>query len=295
MRVRTQAALLVAGSLATSLLSATHAAAYCQTTTSKLQPPSCSFSCVTDGLPLAWPKRDITYYFNDKGFPGLSDPALRQIFQNAFGAWETVDCDGKPVGLNLKAATTTTPLTVGPDDDEPNESVIAFLSTSDWARLSLDSHAFALTSIWFEEATGRIRGADMHFNGGMAPFGVCPDAGCDGSVRLTDLPNVATHEAGHFLGLAHSQDQESTMWCDAQGNETNKRTLSPDDQKGICAAYPAGIAFTDGYFPDVPSKSNADDSSGGCSVRNGAAASGGLGWLSGLFGLACFVRRRRTR
>lgn len=282
----------VLGAVLGSLLNASDAAAYCQTTTSEQQVSSCSPTCVTDGYPLAWPDSDITYVFNEKGFPGLTDGQMRDIFADAFGAWESVDCDGKPVGLNLTAAKGTTTLTVGPENDEPNASVIAHLGPSEWAGLDLDSRAFALTAIWFDANSGRILGADMHFNGGMDPFGVCPDAGCTSSMAMTDLPNVATHEAGHFLGLAHSQDQQSTMWCDAQGNETNKRSLADDDARGLCTVYPAGIAFTDDYFPTPSPGSGGSSSSGGCAAAPITSRPYAFLW-SCMIGLGLLLRRRR--
>ncbi len=279
------------------------ALAYCQTTTSEEQVSSCSPTCVTDGYPLAWPNKEIVYVFNERGFPGLSDRELRGIFADAFGAWSSVDCEGEPVGLKVTAAKGSTALTVGPENQEPNASVISHLSPTDWAGLGLDARAFALTAIWFDANSGRILGADMHFNGGMSAFGVCPKEGCTADQRTTDLPNVATHEAGHFLGLAHSQDPGSTMWCDAQGNETNKRSLEPDDEKGICVVYPTGIAFTDDYFP-TPSGASRDKDRGGCSISTvkppaelatGALARGEL--VTGLMSLAAvaLVLRRRRR
>ncbi len=277
------------GSLLVCAWSSSKVHAYCQTTTSKQQVSSCSPSCITDGFPLAWPKSNITYVFNEKGFPGLSDQAMRGIFADAFGAWESVDCEGEPVGLTLTAASDTTSLTVGPEKQEPNASVIAHLSAAEWSGLGLDANAFALTALWFHDKSGRILGADMHFNGGMAPFGVCPARGCQSGQQVTDLPNVATHEAGHFLGLAHSQDQESTMWCDARGDETNKRTLSPDDSTGLCATYPPDLAFTEGYFPvPGPTSRHGND---GCSIQTPRPWAWSVSW--GALSLCAFALWRR--
>ncbi|GKV48712.1 hypothetical protein SLEP1_g55516 [Rubroshorea leprosula] len=51
-----------------------------------------------------------------------------------------------------------------------------------------------------------------------------------------DLESVAVHEIGHLLGLAHSQDQNATMYRSiARG--TIKRDLAKDDIDGIRALY----------------------------------------------------------
>lgn len=283
---------LVASAFACALGSS-KAAAYCQTTTSPKQAKSCSEECITEGFPLAWPNADITYFFNERGFPGLEDAELRRIFEDAFGAWEDVTCDGKPVGLNLSAARGTTSLTVGPKEGpnkEPNESVISHLTAAEWAALDNDENAFALTAIWFDRNSGRILGADMHFNGRMDPFGVCPTAGCSLNQHLTDLPNVATHEAGHFLGLAHSQTGDATMLCDAEARETNKRTLASDDEKGLCKVYPPGLAFTIDYFPTPPVKRTSSKT---CSVSHGPSSWSSLLAAAGCVTFGLLLRRRK--
>jgi hypothetical protein len=179
----------------------------------------------------------------------------------------------------------------------------------------------ALTSVLYEPGTGRMLSSDVEVNAwdgtvtdlpstqGQLPahgwyFTCYPDPtsmpathctryGDDGCSYI-DLQNTVTHEAGHFLGLAHPcttdpsaatakiplcsasvPDPEvaftaRTMAPTTSPGETSKRRLSADDVDGICAIYPAA--------------------SGGCAC--GAAS--GAGALS-LLALALALRPRRPR
>jgi hypothetical protein len=209
------------------------AAAYCRSTTENPL-EGCPQACQHDGMPLYWPKRELSYVLNARALPGLPTATVREILDAAFGAWEAVRCeDGQPVGLVIEQAPGFTQLEVGPELEEPNDNVIVHIPAQEWTG---EPHAFAITEVWFWRKTGKIVGADMMLNGGMDPFGTCPEGGCTEDA-LTDLRNVVTHEAGHFLGLAHSADPEATMWCDAAPGEVDKRTLAADDVAGLCAIY----------------------------------------------------------
>lgn len=48
---------------------------------------------------------------------------------------------------------------------------------------------------------------------------------------------VATHELGHALGLAHSNDKESVMYTDYRGYDLFDVHLNHDDVKGIQSIY----------------------------------------------------------
>ena len=61
----------------------------------------------------------------------------------------------------------------------------------------------------------------------------------DAASTQYDLLSVLTHEAGHFLGMAHAIDNpEATMNPTYQPMTIGFRSLEPDDGLGICAMYP---------------------------------------------------------
>jgi len=266
--------------------------AFCRTTTAESVAMSCPEVCQIGGLPLYWPTRELSYVINERGFPDLQETALRNVLAASFGAWSQVRCDGgASINLSIDQQQGTTPLEVGPRLEEPNDNVVVHLPAIEWDD---DPRAFAITKIWYNKRNGQILGADMQFNGHMDPFGVCPADGCDGE-GMTDLRNVVTHEAGHFLGLAHSDDESSTMWCDAAPGDVDKRDLGLDDVSGLCAIYGPN-AKPD---PDAASAQLQKRTNRSCSAGGGAPAGGGGGAVLllclGLLGRALGRRRAGTQ
>jgi hypothetical protein len=267
------------------------ARAFCRATTAKRQ-ASCFEPCVTEGFPLAWADPSVRYVFNERGFPGLDEASLRAEFDRAFQQWEDVTCDGEPVGLSIHAEPGWTALRPRADRDHYRTNVFGHLSGEEWAESDLDPRAFALTIGRFDPHSGELLGGDMWFNGGMGSFEVCPEMGCE-SPRTVDLPNVVTHEAGHFLGLAHSPVEGATMECSASAEDTDKRTLEQDDRAGLCAIYPPGTAFASSYIGGkwAPLRRSSGRS---CSLRPAERANESWAWLA-VLSVALFYRRALTR
>jgi len=157
----------------------------------------------------------------------------------------------------------------------------------------------ALTTTSFDAATGEIWDSDVEF------YAAGPGGGkilaCSASVTGVDIQSVATHEAGHMLGLDHVCDvnvggpvytraplcpsgQSPVMM--PQVGSVSSRGLAQDDIDGVCTIYPVGKATL--TCPAVQSK-KASAGSGGCDSAGGA----GLLGLAGLLG--AWRRRRRPR
>jgi Matrixin len=112
---------------------------------------------------------------------------------------------------------------------------------------------------------------------------------------------------GHFFGLSHSMAKGASMNPEYRVNlmDTSFRTLSKDDEKGICALYlPAAKDVTDctgegprnGFSRYCEATSDEANAAWFCSMLQRPAAPHSLlfGGLS-LLGLAAAVGARRRR
>src|SRR5262249_12428180 len=77
------------------------------------------------------------------------------------------------------------------------------------------------------------RDADMEINTADHDF----SAGDPVDPEKFDLLSVVTHEAGHFLGLAHSSNSNATMYAREPPGQTSMRKLTQDDIDAICEVY----------------------------------------------------------
>jgi hypothetical protein len=154
--------------------------------------------------------------------------------------------------------------------------------------------ALAITSIVKNSSTGEILDTDIEFNAVDYSWGdlvARPDLT---SPTTGDFQNALTHELGHVLGLDHNcytpsdahprlKDNtgapavdcynnptltdtvaDATMYPSIALGDTMRRTLSPDDELGICDIYP----HQHDVCPPRPSE-------GGCSVLATPSPDGG--------------------
>jgi hypothetical protein len=134
----------------------------------------------------------------------------------------------------------------------------------------------ALTTVTFAPETGEILGADIELNSEGFQFTV-RDAGYG-----MDLGSTVTHELGHVLGLAHTDDRDATMTQVQMRGEVDLQTLGADDAEGLCSIYPPGASMAP-CDPDYDfSPRCGGDVVGGCAISAGRPPLGNTpaaGWL----------------
>jgi hypothetical protein len=282
------------------------AGAYCRTTTCDVDSAEgdCTWDenkCATSGEPLFWPDHCGWFGIQKDGSRrrNISYQTFHDAVANAFGKWAKANCGGGAV-----------PSFAIQDTDEmygaiecakhefnkhaANASVWMFLDDG-WPYVGTTT-TIALTTLSVDIKTGRILDADVEINS----FGTNITTS---DVNIgADLDSIVTHESGHFLGLAHSAVTSSTMYPNYPGIAI--RSLDPDDERGICEAYPPSDAptcpepeplygfskYCDGVNPVTQPKTGSK----GCAVALGAPS----GTASALLGLALasgLAARRRRR
>jgi hypothetical protein len=119
-----------------------------------------------------------------------------------------------------------------------------------------------------------------------------------------DLLSIVTHETGHFQGMAHSANPEATMWPSYTPGTISLRQLSPDDEAGICAIYPATPTNSDceptprhGFSPLCAAEQPSPPSSSKCSTTAPGSTSSFTPVASVItaLGALLFSTRRRSR
>jgi hypothetical protein len=234
----------VVGALAalTLLFAACDAGAFCRTTTCDADGGSdgCATDadgCATQGHPLYWPTECLSFSVQKDGSPKRHIPfsTFDQLVRLAFQEWGSVDCGG---GLHPSFRMWDFDTRYGPlicDEPEYNDSAPNaegwMFRDSGWPYEGVSS-TLALTTITFEVESGKILDADVELNSYAADLTTS-----DTDVHA-DVQSIATHEAGHFLGLAHSRVSGATMYATYAAGDLGFRTLSADDDAAICAVYP---------------------------------------------------------
>jgi hypothetical protein len=262
--------------LALSLAGATSlpavASAFCRQTTCEAD--DCLYDtsgCVIDGDPLYYDTQCLSFAVDEGSgeLLGIDDDALVDIVQQAFDNWKSVTCPGG--GSPNFEVSTVGAIPAGGiffcEEEQLNVSVWTLDET--W---NYDATSLGYTTSTFVVGTGEVYDADVELNLRRIANILRSDQTIEEA-----LLSVATHEAGLFLGLAHSNKDNAVMA--ASYRDLTPRPLTSDDIAGICELYPPGGSLTcsepgvseAGYdessCEDVASAS--DDDAAACSTTSG--------------------------
>ncbi len=226
---------------------------------------------------------------------GLSDEQFEAIVTNAFARWKNVQCPG---GGNPSFEIQSAGIL---DVSERFFCGVVDLNVSVWMMSTAWPHeaeALGYTTSTYAEDDAEVFDADVELNLRKILDELPLDSADD--VMLS----IITHEAGHFLGLAHSDDPNAVMYARYGRRDLLSRDFNQDDVKGICEVFPPvdepvvcsapGVseAAIDEAACEDAKKPPGDD---GCSVA-AAGAPPGRGVGAAGFGLLLalgLVRRRR--
>jgi MYXO-CTERM domain-containing protein len=284
---------------ATALLAsfALPAAAYCRTTTCDPN-VDCEYNemgCPKNGDFLHWANSCVSFGVQENGSRrlGIDYETMHRTVNNAFGRWLSVECEGggKP-GFYVADMGAIVCNQREYNKTRPNANVWMFRDT-DWPYEGPYA-TLALTTLTYQPDSGEIYDVDVEINSFKNNITIG-----DNSVDF-DLESIVTHEAGHFLGLSHTEVEGGTMVAGYEAGTVDLRSLAHDDIAGMCEIYPPDpdLARSSCEPRHGFSRQCAAAQDEGCSIastRGSAKKPPALALLAGLVAAAWSLRRRRAR
>jgi len=161
----------------------------------------------------------IHWSYNHSGAPPQFDPGtVVSTLQTSMSAWSAV------CGVTFVYDGTTSLPPTSPSDSNPDQTNVVAWGSSE---LYIPNSA-AVTDVFYvpsPDGGGSLYDADMILDN----TGRIPTPGA--------LVQVTTHEAGHMLGLAHSELDGNVMSDPPDSSYTALATLQPDDLRGCRCLY----------------------------------------------------------
>lgn len=261
--------------------------------------------CFDQGLPLFWKNACIGYNVHDPPSRRVAFEDASNALSEAFTRWTGASCPTEGTGRSRASIDVRDLGPVSCDavqykSGAANQNVVPFRDDT-WP---YGAQVLGLTTVVFAPETGEIFGADMEINTkDMDPIAFRDPV----DKNAYDFLSVATHEAGHFLGIAHSDSKEATMFARYEKGDTHQRHLTADDVSAVCTVYrpdgsravlgdkvtvaPGCDSTPRGGFTrtcdDAPSKTL-------CSVGRSPGGTVSHGGWSIALGLVLYVVRRRS-
>jgi hypothetical protein len=296
----------VAAAIAAGLLATSGAAsAYVRTTTQ-------------EGAALRWPTNCITLNVHDADPPpNLTPDLFLTAARNAAMSWSHPNGSCTNLQLTIVAVNDSS----APVDKDSKNNVM--FRRDQWCKdprspdePCYDPNALAITTVFAEQHSGLIVDVDIEINGKNFVWGdLVARIGTGGNAQ--DIQNTLTHEFGHVIGLDHNcylpmsgqskrpvddmgqpvpdcsaasaEMRLATMFAAVIKGDVQRRTLSPDDIRGVCAVYPAS---------NGPGCIDSGGGSGGCDCaigRRGRQAPAGWALVVATLLLSRGARRRLRR
>ncbi len=211
------------------------ARAFCRTMTVKQAADYKEATCFAEGVPLWWRNACVGYSVFDPPSRLVAYNEAAEAFSTAFTRWTGVSC---PTAGGGRSRPSIDVRDLGPvhcgavqlKSGVPNQNVVTFRDDA-W---DYPKEVLGLTTVQFAKDTGEIFGADMEINTKYMEPIAFRDPVENGQY---DFLSIVTHEAGHFLGIAHSPVKGSTMFWSYKAGQSFQRILSPDDVNAVCSVY----------------------------------------------------------
>jgi Matrixin len=283
-----------ASSLALVLLPQ-EAQAYCRTRNC----PDCArdpgTGCTEGGALLAWPSSCVSFTMEESGSAYVDVDTATRLMTEAFARWSAADCDGSGARPSIEVGVSdarTSCEDVGYSARYGNANSVVFRDE----RWPYESPYFELAATTItSDSDGVIHDADLEINTTL-PIFIAGETSAGGVVGAHDLRSIMVHEAGHFLGLDHSREDQAIMYATLQPGEVRSE-LSSDDVAAICDAYPPERGAACDSEPDHGLLTEcAPSPDAGCAVRPARPSQPGVGVLALVSTLALsLVSRRRRR
>ncbi len=280
--------IVTVGIAAAATLGARSALAFCWASTCQPNGVVCEVPSDLDcGSPLFWARECVGYSIQRDATTSLSYQEAASAVSAGFHAWLQPFCNGQMPGIGLVPLQDVECGAVEYNSTAGNANIVVF---RDEAWTHPDSpDKIALTTVTFNPDTGEIYDVDVEVNSALHLF-------TTGDTDVAyDLESIMAHEAGHFYGMGHSLDWDATMFETYEPGSLEERTLTPDDQRGMCAMYPPWPIDREACNP-IPrhgfaSECESEQPEHGCSIGRGPSPPE---WLL-VVAVGIMVARRRVR
>jgi len=194
--------------------------------------PAFSFNReVVDGtnIGLYWPSMPVRMSINNTCSTGTDAGSVDaqdciEVVGNSFITWSEPSCT---------TLSFTAPSITFSRDVNSTTNLVVWRFGNEW---KYSSSILAMTIVSYNVGNGEILNSYIEVNGRNYNWEIL-DAPSPWDKNIADIQNTITHEAGHVIGLDHSNFPQAVMYAYASPGEIKKRVLSQDDINGVCDIY----------------------------------------------------------